>query len=49
MEINKEKILEELKKINDNVTEDVIKNASKEDLIKYMKLIDEIKEELVEE
>lgn len=49
MEIDKEKILEELKKINDNVTEETIKNASKEDLIKYMRLIDEIKDELFEE
>lgn len=49
MDIDKERILTELKKINDNVTEETIKNATKEDLIKYIRLIDEIKDEIIEE
>lgn len=47
MELDREKILDELKKINNNVTEETIKNATKEELTEYMRLIDEIKLELI--
>ena len=46
MEEERKKILEKLAKIHDSITEETIKNASKEDLIKYMRLIEQIELEL---
>ena len=48
MDIEKERqeILEKLAKLHDNITEETIKNASKEDLEKYLKLIEQIELEL---
>lgn len=36
-------IVRKLKEINNNLTEDKIKNATKEELIEYLKMIDEFK------
>ena len=46
MEEERKEILEKLAKIHDSITEDTIKNASKEDLIKYMRLMEQIEMEL---
>lgn len=40
--MDKEEIVERLKKINEELTEDVIKNATKEEMEEYIKLSDEI-------
>ncbi|MEE0866419.1 MAG: hypothetical protein U0L98_06475 [Clostridia bacterium] len=40
--MDKEEIVERLKKINEELTEDVIKNATKEEMEEYVKLSDEI-------
>ena len=40
--MEKEEIIERLKKINEELTEDVIKNATKEQMEEYIKLSDEI-------
>ena len=46
MEEQKRELLEKLSKLHDCITEETIKNASKEDLIKYMRLMDLIEMEL---
>lgn len=48
MEIEKQRqeILEKLAKLHDNITEETIKKASKEDLEKYLRLIEQIELEL---
>ena len=46
MEEERQEILKKLAKLHDNITEETIKNASKEDLIKYMRLMDLIELEL---
>ena len=45
MENEKEELelLEKLRKINEEITEEDIKNASKEEILEYLKLIDKIK------
>ena len=45
MDIQKEKeeIIKEVMKLNESITDEVLKNASKEDLLKYLELIDKIK------
>lgn len=40
--MDKEEIIERLKKINEELTEDIIKNATKEEMEQYIKLSDEI-------
>ena len=40
--MDKEEIVKRLKKINEELTEDVIKNATKEEMEEYIKLSDEI-------
>ena len=42
IQMDKEEIIERLKKINEEITEDVIKNATKEEMEEYIKLSDEI-------
>lgn len=44
--MGKEEIIEELKKINEQLTDDVIKNATKEEMEEYIRLSDEIKYKL---
>ena len=44
--MGKEEIIEELKKINEQSTDDVIKNATKEEMEEYIRLSDEIKYKL---
>lgn len=46
MEEEKQEVLEKLKKLHDSITEETIKNASKEDLEKYIRLINQIEDEL---
>ena len=46
MEEEKEKIIKKLAELHDSITEETIKNASKEDLEKYMRLMDMIETEL---
>ena len=36
--MDKEEIIERLKKINEELTEDIIKNATKEEMEQYIKL-----------
>lgn len=45
MENEKEELelLEQLRKINEEITVEDIKNASKEEILEYLKLIDKIK------
>ncbi len=40
--MNKEEIIEMLKKINSELTDEVLENATKEELEEYVKLSDEI-------
>lgn len=40
-------IVQKLNEINKNLTEDKIKNAKKEDLIEYLKMVDEFKALLI--
>ena len=44
--MGKEEIIEELKKINEQLTDDVIKNATKEEIEQYIRISDEIKAKL---
>ena len=44
--MNKEEIIEMLKKINSELTDEVLENATKEELEEYVKLSDEIITEL---
>lgn len=44
--MGKEELIEMLKKINEELTDDVIKNATKEEMENYIKLSDEIKAKL---
>ena len=46
MEEEKERILKRLAELHENITEETIKNASKDELIKYMRLMDLIELEL---
>ena len=46
MEEERHKILEKLAELHDNITEETIKNASKEDLERYIRLIEQIELEL---
>jgi len=44
--MGKEELIEMLKKINEELTPDVIKNATKEEMENYIRISDEIKAKL---